>query len=963
MEVGRLLDRTRTGGGGAVDNVSADTLSAVDISFATIGAVAGCAPRRKIYTGEAAGCERPANAPAIGEARWFVVNEGGGEGQNFTVKLIRDLPDELLTGQTAIVPGLEQLLENVDGDEVEALTDLGNLFGRYYEPLVGQYGADVVATWSNAAKIIIGCLGAPTIDQLPVVIQRLLYVAGGCQGECPVEVYKAVQEEPRRIAKKIVDAVQLGKQGQQERNMGKMAQAVEILRDAKLEVCFYAATPGKEKGDVYSKVEMGEEGVLSITAGLAARIAGQGTMGPPAATRIDHAAAAAIPASVAPASQIADDAALTAYIEGGQFVLNETIIVEQLKLLSRFITNPKSGMVIIDSVDSRTSSTAGLSIRGGISSVATAALARYDKDRTRVGSKPQMIGLCGFHGTGLELRLWGRATRLQDLHFGKSDTALIQDFGCGKVMTRLGQNATYDTIGTVSEVANAVRNVADAFKYLFQNSELLDIASLKKVADDLEEADRAVGSLLPVCVIGRAIQLDIQQWLDAFKSGVVRPFALGDDTATMIKRHRDAALTRVEAGLSHIDRGAEKGPSKKRVLDAGFSFVLVGRHHRVFDPGEATICHGFYGEKIKKDAETYGITDDAWTLALLSSDPLIGELHSTMRLSEVSSALACTLASGAVRIIGNKSAPPKNSYESVINDDGVFVDSGPGRYLAANANVDKFHDRSYLQIEDLSENGAIIYAMAQQCGLEHQRWRAQYHLDGLYYGDERTVMGDAAAFDNGQGVTSIVARLIYLRLAPEVDALIRAQHGPKWALLAALDDFSSISIDFIGAFLDKRIPELFAEYGIKLSEKPAATRPHGPQWLSIGAQFTVTADRLDLVTSALVVWLAGVAGAPLRIFVYCDNESAVVVAARGRTRSASMGVALDALRDFERRAARCAWFVHVPGVDNVVADALSRGDQGRAFAELRRLGYQPRFVDAPAEFFTWLARIADATRG
>jgi hypothetical protein len=101
----------------------------------------------------------------------------------------------------------------------------------------------------------------------------------------------------------------------------------------------------------------------------------------------------------------------------------------------------------------------------------------------------------------------------------------------------------------------------------------------------------------------------------------------------------------------------------------------------------------------------------------------------------------------------------------------------------------------------------------------------------------------------------------------------------------------------------------------------------------------------------------------LRIFVYCDNESAVVVAARGRTRSASMGVALDALRDFERRAARRAWLVHVPGVDNVVADALSRGDQVAAFAELRLLGYEPRAVKAPAEFFTWLARIADATRG
>jgi len=126
-------------------------------------------------------------------------------------------------------------------------------------------------------------------------------------------------------------------------------------------------------------------------------------------------------------------------------------------------------------------------------------------------------------------------------------------------------------------------------------------------------------------------------------------------------------------------------------------------------------------------------------------------------------------------------------------------------------------------------------------------------------------MGDVGAFDNGQGVTSIVDSIIYRRLAPEVGAFIRAQPGPRWAALAALvdarlskglrwplpwyfagfqDESTSITIGGIGALLDKRIPELFEEYGIKLSEKPAATRPHGPQWESIGAEFTVTRERL-----------------------------------------------------------------------------------------------------------------------
>jgi hypothetical protein len=40
----------------------------------------------------------------------------------------------------------------------------------------------------------------------------------------------------------------------------------------------------------------------------------------------------------------------------------------------------------------------------------------------------------------------------------------------------------------------------------------------------------------------------------------------------------------------------------REVLKAGHSLMLVGKHYRVFDPGEAKISHGFLGDRIKSDA-------------------------------------------------------------------------------------------------------------------------------------------------------------------------------------------------------------------------------------------------------------------------------------------------------------------------------------------------------------------------
>jgi hypothetical protein len=682
--------------------------------------------------------------------------------------------------------------------------------------------------------------------------------------------------------------------------------------------------------------------------------------------------------------------------------------------------------------------------------------------------------------------------------------------------------------------------------------------------------------------------------------------ATADDQYGANSSHRRQAPFAKEKGELRVPLSAHP-TLVQEVLEAGHCLAFDGLHYRVFDPAREQVKHGFSGDKIKSDAEELGITDDKRTLALLSSNTLFGGARdgagSTPTVSTFSanqrslatelpgfkaafadeiarscygdpelagaespvlipakmSALNLRLkANGTVRIIGNKSCPPKDSFQSIVTNDGSFVDSGPGRRLAANAHVVKFRDRIYLQIEDISQAAATIFSIAQKCGLESQvcgrifdfahwfrmiattpaeRWRSQYHLDGAYYGDERSVMGDVAAFDNGQGVTSVVVRVIYKRLEVEVEAYIRKQEAAKWRALTALvderralgllrplpwffdgfqDDCTSVTIGSIGDLLDRRIPELFQEYGIKLSSKPAATKPHGPQWDSIGARYEVTkrglvvrprpevqakfeseahdfltktstteeaiesfagltefvrrfADRLpagslyrlkaaarrrgmplrlqdgparqhiaalceaiqndiappiddpayyapppqgchgdasgkwgfgavvngvccsgkwtdglfaklgksetdteadqvsisplELVTAGLVVWLAGVANAPKRILVYGDNESAIVVGARSRAHSGPMGVALDAVRYFERQAGRRAWLVHVPGVDNVVADALSRNDKEAAFDELRRLGYTPRAVDAPVEFYNWLDRLSASGTG
>ena len=142
-----------------------------------------------------------------------------------------------------------------------------------------------------------------------------------------------------------------------------------------------------------------------------------------------------------------------------------------------------------------------------------------------------------------------------------------------------------------------------------------------------------------------------------------------------------------------------------------------------------------------------------------------------------------------------------------------------------------------------------------------------------YYGDERVVMGDKASFDSGQGITSILVRLIKKRLEQEIDWFIRDHPGDGWRKLAALinerelaglqrplpwhfdgfqDDITSITVSEIGQLLDRRIPEIMNDYGLDLSDKPAAAQPHGAAWDSIGASYKATQAGVDVRPRAVV---------------------------------------------------------------------------------------------------------------
>ncbi|KAJ1452412.1 hypothetical protein M885DRAFT_568656, partial [Pelagophyceae sp. CCMP2097] len=405
--------------GGATVTGSFSNPDSIVISYETVGGVVGCTKQLALYKGLAEGCQRPAGAKAFVGAQWLVTRVVEGQ-ERVEVKEVCVLPDQLKDGAVAKGHGMVQFLERVDGDLEAQLSDLHEVFGRFYGSVIDIYGGDAAAArWTNNDKIQIlvqtlcglvplrvgqidwsiyglgleSC-GAPTAGQLPLVIQRLIYVAGGCRGVCPVKESKRVRLEPALVAEKITCGMELAKQGLAECNSGKLLQAANMLRMARIEVRVYASARDRSGDDIFSQLEMSEEDLFVSKAEL----------------------------------QKVEDALLETYVKEGRFVLEEKSLGQQLQLIAQSIMNPKSGLVLIDVVDEHTRTTAGLSIRSGTSIVSLAAARRYNQDLTRRASMPAM---------------WNFIESLGDRDFNFMDRTAIQDVGTGKVPTRLGQSVVY----------------------------------------------------------------------------------------------------------------------------------------------------------------------------------------------------------------------------------------------------------------------------------------------------------------------------------------------------------------------------------------------------------------------------------------------------------------------------------------------------------------------------------------
>ncbi|KAJ1455037.1 hypothetical protein M885DRAFT_603689, partial [Pelagophyceae sp. CCMP2097] len=480
----------------------------------------------------------------------------GQERVDVNLKEVCVLPDQLKDGALAKGHGMVQFLERVDGDLEAQLSDLQEVFGRFYGTrtrslsVIDIYGGDAAAArWTNNEKIQIlvqtyatssiyglgleSC-GAPTAGQLPLVIQRLIYVAGGRQGVCPVKESKRVRQEPALIAEKITCGMELAKQGLAECNSGKLLQAADMLRMARIEVCVYASARDRSGDDIFSQLEMSEDDLVKLIDSL-----DNGSAGSQRQMQSAHFSLPAPAQFVSKAElQKVEDALLETYVKEGRFVLEEKSLGQQLQLIAQSIMNPKSGLVLIDVVDEHSRTTAGLSIRSGTSIVSLAAARRYNQDLTRWASMPAMVSLLAFNGLALTLRQWNFIESLGDRDFNFMDKTAIQDVGTGKVPTRLGQSVVYARLVSVSDVGGVLRNISDAFSSGFENSDLFYNQSLIGVARILEQKDRASDGLLPVNVVGPAVQDDLQQWVGRIRGGAVQSFALSEETASMIERLR-----------------------------------------------------------------------------------------------------------------------------------------------------------------------------------------------------------------------------------------------------------------------------------------------------------------------------------------------------------------------------------------------------------------------------------------
>jgi hypothetical protein len=519
---------------------------------------------------------------------------------------------------TPAVPGIERFLDRAGVDAAILLLDLDATFGPHsYSILMGYGGMEAAAEWSEEEKLQIllqtmrdcippsagqidrsisamdlECLGAPTREQLRLVIQRLLYVAGGFQGRCPVEAARAAQAIPQGIATDIESALALAYEGQAEEHLGKLKEAHKKIAGSRLAAVLYAAkASNNSRDDVYSKLVFTEEEVRGVAEALTLTIKGLRDSETAAAPPVVNAAIRSTTAGTDQSAAEADDACLTAMIRSRKFVLNDEALPGQLRVIGGSIQSKKSGMVYINAIDDSTTCFDGVSVRAVTEEVATAAVRQHNLDLSRHASLKHMIGLLAFHPRSVTLRPWGRLQHLEQRDFNQPELYKLQDTGSGKVNTPVGVSAVYEQISSVSEVADGLRNISDALSLGFENSHLLHVESLKTVACFLEQQDNSVGGRLPVTAIALAVQGDLQEWVGATKRGEGRPFKLSEETTSVLKRHVDHGLTRLEENPSlrfatsnkraltsqtAPDEESHKKKKKKKVKQANQQAILVG---------------------------------------------------------------------------------------------------------------------------------------------------------------------------------------------------------------------------------------------------------------------------------------------------------------------------------------------------------------------------------------------------
>jgi hypothetical protein len=504
-EVRRLLDDAR-------QNVANEGSNGVEVivSFATIGAVAGVAERAEVYRGDEAGCYREVGAASYGSVTsWLVTDVARSDGR-IPVTPAGEVPDAFMDGAVQKVPGMARCFQNLGDDRAEiqqVLTNLKQNLGRYYKSIVGSYGgAEVDSAWDEETKaqvllqtlrdcipvqrgqvdrsikaMDLSCLGAPTAEQLPVVIQRLLYVRDGCRGQCPTEAYKEKQEKPQRLAKQINDGLDLADEGLTEKHQGKLQQAKEMLMSGMLAIALYDREVNRV--DVYGTL-------LSTTVGQIKNVVGALKLTESAAATAQPAGAEVTQGGVVTAaatnvvSEKTDEEKLMATVQGGKYVLGMSTLEEQVRLVSESIVEKKSGAVLVTALHRSTKFLSG-TVRATMEEVGASAVRKYGEDLTRGVGLPQMVSLLGFHGRGVTLRPFGKVAWIEERDFNDVTNDVVQDLGKGKVTTQLGSRIEYKRIESVEDVANALQNVGAALSCGFENAELLRVRSLLTAADYL----------------------------------------------------------------------------------------------------------------------------------------------------------------------------------------------------------------------------------------------------------------------------------------------------------------------------------------------------------------------------------------------------------------------------------------------------------------------------------------------